>query len=280
MPIVEASEGPVGVFDSGVGGLTVLHELLVGLPAEDYLYFGDTANFPYGERRSDELLGFAEGIAGHLVDSGAKLLVIACNSATASALGALREKLSGGAEPIDVIGVIEPESVLAAATTRNGGIGLLATTATVDSGAYDRAVALADPHTRLTSVACPMLAPMIQAGNTHDEAAVELVRGYCEPLMQAEVDTVILGCTHYPLIRPLLQRTLGPDVSIVTSGDAVARRVEHALSVRGLSRNGKEQGSYRFQCSGPADEFREAGERFLQLPLGEVMQVDLTGAGG
>ena len=276
MALEDTRVGPVGVFDSGVGGLTVLHELLVGLPSEDYLYFGDTANFPYGDRSPDELSEFALAIAEHLVAAGAKLLVIACNSATAAALPALREHFSAGGGQVDVIGVIEPESVLAAASTRNGAIGLLATTATVQSGAYERAVQSADPHTRLTSVACPELAPLIQSGNPFGEVAVELVRGYCEPLIDAKVDTVILGCTHYPLIRPLLQRTLGPDVAIITSGDAVARRVEHALSVKGRASSNRGPGAYSFQCSGAVEEFSAAGEKFLQLPLGKVRQVSLA----
>jgi len=269
------ADQPVAVFDSGVGGLTVLHELLVALPAEDYFYFGDTERFPYGDRSSAELVEFSDEIANYLLDSGAKLIVIACNSATAAALGQLRGRLATEGREVDVIGVIEPESVIAAARTRSGRIGLLATNATVASGAYERAVMTADPHTRLTSVACPDLAPIIQAGGAIDEQLVSVVRSYCEPLRDADVDTVILGCTHYPLVRPLLQRMLGPDVAIVTSGDAVARRVEHALSVRGLRSANRGEGSYRFACSGSADQFKSVGERFLQLPLGEVERVKI-----
>ena len=267
-------EMPVAVFDSGVGGLTVLHELLVALPEEDYVYLGDTERFPYGDRDHAQLRLFADQIADHLIKRGAKLLVIACNSATAAALGGLRERLAAEAG-IAVIGVIEPESVLAAAGTRNGRIGLLATTATVESGAYDRAVAAADPQTRLVSVACPDLAPVIQSGSPFSDQTVAMVRGYCEPLRAEGVDTVILGCTHYPLVRPLLQRALGPGVSIITSGDAAARRVEHALSVAGLRREPGREGSYEFLCTGEPDAFREVGERFLQLPLGVVERVQL-----
>jgi glutamate racemase len=268
---------PVAVFDSGVGGLTVLHQLLVSLPAEDYLYLGDTERFPYGSRSPDELRQFSAEIAAHLLEAGVKLLVIACNSATAAAVTDLRDRLKRAGSEVGVIGVIEPESVLAAAATRNGRIGLLATTATVASGAYEAAVRKADPHTRLTSVACPDLAPVIQAGSPFDDEVVAMVRGYCEPLKEAEVDTVILGCTHYPLVRPLLQRSLGADVEIITSGDAVARRVEHALSVRDLlkPRSGVE-GRYQFSCTGDSEAFREVGERFLQLPLGSVERINLN----
>lgn len=276
MTSTRTAEQPIAVFDSGVGGLTVLHELLVGLPGEDYIYLGDTARFPYGTRSAEELQTFAAEIAAVMLERGAKLLVIACNSATAAALSDLRARLKSAGSEVEVIGVIEPESVLAAAATRNGRIGLLATTATVESGAYERAVAAADPHTRVVSVACPDLAPVIQSGSAFDDEVVTMVRAYCEPLKAADVDTVILGCTHYPLVRPILQRALGPDVRIITSGDAVARRVEHALSVDGLLRpkDGPE-GSYEFTCTGEPEIFQEVGERFLQLPLGKVATTKL-----
>jgi glutamate racemase len=268
---------PIAVFDSGVGGLTVLHELLVSLPGEDYLYLGDTARFPYGSRTTEELRTFAAEIAAEMLARGTKLLVIACNSATAAALNDLRSRLAAAGSEVGVIGVIEPESVLAAAATRNGRIGLLATTATVASGAYERAVAAADPHTKVVSVACPDLAPVIQDGSALDDHVVSMIRGYCEPLKAADVDTVVLGCTHYPLVRPLLQRTLGPDVKIITSGDAVARRVEHALSIQGLLRpKGGSEGTYEFTCTGDPDSFRQVGERFLQLPLGKVATTTLN----
>lgn len=277
-PARHPREQPVAVFDSGVGGLTVLHELLVRLPHEDFVYLGDTARFPYGERTPAELRAFSLEIADLLLDRGAKLLVAACNSATAAALEALQEHVRGRGGDIDVIGVVGPESVLAAAATRTGRIGLLATPATVASGAYERAVGSADPHTRLTSVACPDLAPIIQSGFPFDEHVVEVVRGHCGPLREAAVDTVILGCTHYPLVRPMLQRALGPEVALVTSGTAVARRVEHALAVRGLGADRSDEGDYRFLCTGDVAAFRELGSRFLQMPLGEVAHV-ATAAG-
>jgi len=272
----ETIDLPVAVFDSGVGGLTVLHELLVSLPGEDYLYLGDTARFPYGGRTVDELRDFAGEIAAHLIERGAKLLVIACNSATAAALDDLRQRLEDSGSAVPVIGVIKPESVLAAAATKTGRIGLLATTATTESGAYERAIAAADPHTQVIAVACPDLAPVIQSGSPFDDQVVQMVRRYCEPLIEAKVDTVILGCTHYPLIRPLLQRTLGPGVRIITSGDAVSRRVEHALSINNLLKPaGGHEGKYSFSCTGDPEAFREVGERFLQLPLGSVERVIL-----
>ncbi len=275
-------ERPIAVFDSGVGGLTVLHELLVSLPQEDFVYLGDTARFPYGERTVPELEEFCMEIAEELLARRAKLLVVACNTATASVLPALRRRMMETTLGVQVLGVVKPETLQAVATTRNGRIGLLATPATVRSGAYAQAVAEADPHVELVAVACRELAPLIQGGGAGgdeiSEAVVETVRGYTLPLREAGVDTVILGCTHYPLVRPMLQRFLGRDVTIVTSGAALARQVEHALGSRGLANERTGEGDYGFLCTGDPEAFRTLGTRFLQLPLGEVAQVTLRRA--
>lgn len=269
------ADQPVGVFDSGVGGLTVLHELLVSLPGEDYLYLGDTARFPYGERTSQELQAFSIEIAEHLLAAGAKLLVIACNAASSAALGTVEEHVRRAGFAIDVIGVVAPATQLAVAGSRSGRIGLMATPATVASGAYERAVYGADPHVHLECVACADLAPIIQGGFPFDQHVVETVRGYCVPLRSAHVDTVILGCTHYPLVAPMLQRSLGRGVTLVTSGAGVARSVERALASRELLNPQPGEGTYRFMCTGDVESFRDLGTRFLQMPLGEVVHVDL-----
>ncbi|MFL5822598.1 MAG: glutamate racemase [Solirubrobacteraceae bacterium] len=268
-------EDPIGVFDSGVGGLTVLHELLVSLPGEDYLYLGDTARFPYGGRTPQELQSAATQIAEHLVTQGAKLVVIACNSASAAALQSVESHLKTKGHDIDVIDVLRPAAQLAVVASHTGRVGLLATPTTVASGAYDRAVAAADPHVHLESVACPDLAPIIQAGFPLDQEVVETVRGYCAPLKEARVDTVILGSTHYPLCAPILQRILGRGVTLVSSGSGVARSTERALAARDLLNPQQEEGTYAFQCTGDPDGFRELGTRFLQMPLGDVQAVDL-----
>ncbi len=275
MGVPVTASDPVAVFDSGVGGLTVLHELLVSLPSEDYIYLGDTARFPYGTRTQEELRRFAIEIADYLVDGGAKLLVVACNAASSAALAAIEEHLQARALELDVIGVVAPATQLAVAGSRSGRIGLLATPATVASGAYERAVRAADPHVHLESVACPDLAPIIQSGFPFDATVVETVREYCAPLRRAEVDTVILGCTHYPLVAPMLQRSLGRGVSLVTSGAGVARSVERALAARRLLNPRTDEGSYRFRCTAEADAFRALGTRFLQMPLEDVDHVEL-----
>ena len=272
------AELPVAVFDSGVGGLTVLHELLVSLPGEDYLYLGDTARLPYGSREPEELRAFAVQIAEHLLAEGAKLLVVACNSASAAALPALQDHLDRAGHDVDVIGVLAPAAQLAVAASHSGRIGLLATPATVASGAYERTVRSADPHVLLRSVACPDLASVIESGFPLDERLMATVREYCAPLRAAEVDTVILGCTHFPLIAPMLQRMLGRGVTLVTSGPGVTRSVERALAARGLLNPRTGEGSYRFRCTGEVAAFQALGTRFLQMPMGEVAHVDLSGA--
>jgi glutamate racemase len=271
---------PIGVFDSGVGGLTVLHELLVRLPREDFVYLGDTARFPYGERPPEQLAVFAIEIAEQLLARGCKLLVVACNSATAAALPALARRMMETTLGVDVLGVVRPEALRAVASTRNGRIGLLATPTTVASGSYERAVAAVDPHVALHPVACPELASIIQEDRQFDEQAVASVREACAPLRRADVDTVILGCTHYPLISPMLQRMLGPEVTLVSSGGALARQVEHALSTRNLSNPRTDgEGRYSFLCTGDVRAFAELGTRFLQMPLGAVEHVAVRAAG-
>jgi glutamate racemase len=264
---------PIAVFDSGVGGLTVLHECLVSLPHEDFLYLGDTARFPYGDRPPGELRGFARELAGLLLDRGAKLLVVACNSATAAALPALRQELE---RRVPVVGVVRPESRLAAAATRNGRVGLIATPATVASGAYARALADSAPEAELHAVASAELAPLIQEGGDVDHRTLASVEGACRPLKRAGVDTVILGCTHYPLVRPILQRELGRGVTIVSSGEAIAGEVETQLRSTASENDEGRRGRYRFLATGDPAQFRRLGTRFLQLPIGEVEHVKVA----
>ncbi len=269
-------ERPIGVFDSGLGGLTVLRALVDLLPHESTLYFGDTGRFPYGPKPADDVLKYALEIGDLLADRGVKLLVVACNSASSAALPALRERLMQTTLGVDVLGVVQPGAVQAVAATRNGRIGVMATPATVASGAYAAAIAAADPFVDVTSIACPDLTRIIEAGFPFDRRVVDTVRGYCAPLREAGVDTVILGCTHYPLVRPMLQRFLGRGVEIVSSGAPVARQVEHVLGSRGLGSPQEGEGDYSFLCNGDAEAFRALGTRFLQLPLGDVETVRLT----
>jgi glutamate racemase len=265
---------PIAVFDSGVGGLTVLHECLVSLPEEDFVYLGDDARFPYGARSEEELREHVEEVARFLLGRGAKLLVIACNSAASAAHELAREVAAE--QGVEVVAVIEPEAEIAAAVTDSGRVGVLATPATVRSRSYLRALTEQRRKLTVTEVQAPDLAAVIQRGFPFDETVVEMVRSYCAPLKQAEVDTVILGCTHYPLVAPMLQRILGRDVRLVTAGHAIAATAQRVLEERGIATDGAREGTYSFLCTGDPAAFRELGTRFLQLPLGEVELVRLS----
>jgi glutamate racemase len=258
----------VGLFDSGVGGLTVLHECLVTMPHEDFVYLGDHARLPYGPRPLEEVSRFAREIAAYLEGQGVKLLLVACNTATSAALPQLQEELS-----VPVVGVITPEAHAAVQATRNRRIGLMATAATVRAGRYAQLVRALDAGAQLVSVACPQLVPLIEGDEPFGAGTTEAVREYSAPLKAAEVDTVILGCTHYPLIRPIFQRVFGRGVTLVFSAEETAREVAETLGRKGIENGEGREGSYRFLTTGPPELFRALGERFLQLPLGEVEHV-------
>jgi glutamate racemase len=266
-------ELPIAVFDSGVGGLTVLHECLVSLPEEDFVYLGDSSHFPYGIKGSEELRERVAQVSRFLLDRGAKLLVVACNSATSAGAETVREIAAEGG--VEVVTVIEPEAEIASAITENGRVGVLATPATVESGSYRRALERQGRGLDVTEVEAPDLAPIIQHGFPFDQGVVDKVRSYCAPLKRAEVDTLILGCTHYPLVAPMLQRMLGRDVRLITAGHAVAAAAQRTLDADGLASPEAAEGTYRFLCTGDVASFRELGTRFLQMPLGDVERVEV-----
>jgi glutamate racemase len=261
----------IGVFDSGMGGLTVLHECLVTLPHEDFVYLGDGARLPYGPRPLPEIRRFAREIARYLAAEDVKLILVACNAATSAALPELQSELE-----VPVVGVITPEAHAAVQATRNRRIGLLATQATVTSGRYERLVRTLDAGAELVAVACPRLVPLIEGDDPFGEATVAAVRDYSAPLKAAGVDTVVLGCTHYPLIRPILQRVFGRDVTLVFSAEETAREVAETLARKGIEHDPGREGAYRFLTTGDPGHFRTMGQRFLQLPIGDVEHVELA----
>jgi glutamate racemase len=274
MPLVESramDPRPIGVFDSGVGGLTVLHECLVTLPHEDFVYLGDGARLPYGPRPLAEIRRFADEIATYLERDGVKLVVAACNSATAAALPDLQRRLE-----VPVVGVLAPEAHAAVLATRNRCIGLLATTATVASGRYQSLVQTLDAGAHVTAVACPRLVPLIEGDDPFGEETTTAVREYASEPKAAGVDTVILGCTHYPLIRPIFQRVFGRGVTLVFSAEETAREVAETLARKGIENDPGREGAYRFLTTGDPEQFRNMGARFLQLPIAKVDHVDLA----
>jgi glutamate racemase len=254
-----------------MGGLTVLHECLVTLPHEDFTYLGDGARLPYGPRPLDESRRFAGEIAGYLERDGVKLIVAACNAATSAALPELQERLE-----VPIVGVITPEAHAAVQTTRNRRIGLLATEATVEAGRYEELVRTLDAGARLFPVACPRLVPLIESEEPFGAETTEAVREYAQSLKEADVDTVILGCTHYPLIRPIFQRVFGRGVRLVFSAEETAREVAETLERKGIATDPAREGASRFRTTGDPALFKPLGERFLQLPIAEVDRVSLA----
>jgi len=258
----------VGVFDSGVGGLTVLHECLVNLPHEDFVYLGDTGNFPYGPRSLADVRKLAFSAVQFLVEREVKLVIVACNSAAAAALPQLQAAID-----TPIVGVVMPGARAAVQETRTRRVGLMATEATVRSNAYQKALHALDAGLEVFAMACPRLAPLIQEGDVFSEETETAARQCVAPLKQAQVDTVILGCTHYPLIAPMLRRLLGPRVALINSAEETAREVEEIMERKGIGNTRDREGDYRFFATGDGEEFRRVGARFLQLPIREVTKL-------
>lgn len=266
---------PIGVFDSGFGGLTVAAALHERLPHEPLLYFGDTARVPYGPKSPDVVRRFAREAAAFLLSRDIKLLVIACNTATAHAEAALREELE-----IPVIGVIEPGARAAVEATASGRIGVLGTAGTIASGAYDLAVRRhLGEQGRVYAQPCPLFVPLVEEGWAEHPVTAQVAREYLAPIAEVDVDVVILGCTHYPLLRDTLQRELGPDIGLVDSGRETARAVERLLNDRELARTSEDPATHTFFVSDSPFRFRELGRRIVGELLHDVSHVDIDGLG-
>jgi glutamate racemase len=259
---------PIGIFDSGVGGLTVARAVIDQLPAERVVYVGDTANGPYGPLRIADIRRHALAIGDDLVERGVKLLVIACNTASSACLADARERY-----PVPVVEVILPAVRRAVAATRNGRIGVIGTRATIASGAYTDSFAAAR-DVDVTAVACPRFVDFVERGMTSGRQVLGLVQSYLEPLQRARVDTVVLGCTHYPLLAGVLQIVLGPDVTLVSSADETAKDVVRTLMARDLLRDPEidpPPGPHAFLATGDPEPFRRLGRRFLGPEIGSVV---------
>lgn len=251
-------DAPIGIFDSGVGGLTVARAILDQLPHEPILYLGDTARTPYGPRPLAEVRQFSLEMLDYLVEQGVKVLVIACNSASAAVLRDARERYS-----IPVIEVIQPAARRAVAATRNGKIGVIGTRATVESKAYDDAFAAA-PHISLVSEACPEFVNYVERGQTSGEEIVALAHEYLDPLAQEGIDTLVLGCTHYPLLTGVISYVMGEGVTLVSSAEETAKDLYRLLASNDLLRDPSlPPPTHRFVATGDPDEFATLGRRFL-----------------
>jgi glutamate racemase len=255
------------VFDSGVGGLTVARSILDLLPGEPLLYVGDTARFPYGPRPLDDIRSFALEIASYLVERGVKMLVVACNSIEVAAIQQVTE-----AAGTPVFGVIDPGVRAALRATHNGVVGLIGTEATVASGAYDRALDRTAAKVRLVSQPCPRFVEFVERGDTASPELFDLAREYLAPLQAEGVDTLILGCTHYPMLSGLLTEVVGHDVVLISSAEETAKDVYTALVEGGLRAEGGSQ-VHEFVCTGDPTRFREVAARFLGPSIPDVRSV-------
>lgn len=252
------TDAPIGIFDSGVGGLTVARAILDQLPHEQVIYLGDTAHLPYGNRPIADVRRFALECLDQLVEQGVKMLVIACNSASAACLHDARERYA-----VPVVEVIRPAVRRAVATTRNGQVGVIGTNATINSGAYEDGFAAA-PHVQVTSAACPQFVDFIERGITSGRALLGLADGYLEPLQRAGVDTLILGCTHYPLLAGLIGLVMGDGVTLVSSADETTREVYRLLTERDLFRPDDAVAPvHAFASTGDPAVFARLAQRFL-----------------
>jgi glutamate racemase len=262
------NRSPIGIFDSGIGGLTVARAIFEQLPGESTVYFGDTARVPYGPKSPETVRRYSLEILRWLLEQRVKVVVIACNTSTAHALETLQAE-----SPVPVIGVIEPGAAAAAAADLNRPIGVIGTAGTIASNAYAKAIRRARPDAKVEQRACPLFVPLVEEGWFEHPAADLIAREYLTPLTAADVGALVLGCTHYPLLKPLLQRVMGPGVRLIDSGEETARAVASALRERGLEAPDGAPAAHRFAVSDDEARFRQVGARFIgdRLSRAEVV---------
>jgi len=274
---VSTPASPIGIFDSGIGGLTVVREVLRQLPHERIIYFGDTARVPYGPKSPETVRRYSREISEFLTSQDVKAIVVACNTATAHALPVLQRELS-----IPVIGVVEPGARAAVAASPRRELGVIGTAGTINSGAYERAIRHIAPDAHILARACPLFVPLVEEGWLDTDATRLVAREYLAPMSAAGVDTLVLGCTHYPLLKPLIAEVLGPDVVLIDSAQETAAETARVLGTRGLLSTGAAAPHtrmpamrHRFIASDAADHFLRLGQRFLGSTIECVETVTL-----
>ena len=266
-----ARELPIGVFDSGIGGLTVMHALMEQLPHESMIYFGDTARVPYGPKSPATVTRFSFENVELLTRRGVKAVVVACNTATAHALPALRERFD-----LPIVGVVGPGARAAAAATRSGRVGVIGTHGTIGSRAYEKALVDIRPDLEVVSRACPLFVPLAEEGMIDHPAARLIAAEYLAPFQEDGIDTLILGCTHYPLLEPIIAETLGADVTLIDSAAETARETAALLVDRELARADGARPRHRYLVSDLPEQFLRVGQRFLG---GRIEGVEVATAG-
>lgn len=261
-------DSPIGVFDSGVGGLTVVKELIRELPNENIIYFGDTARVPYGTKSPSTVKRFSIENTLFLLKFNVKLIIVACNTSSAIGLSSLQKFFS-----IPMIGVIKPGAKAAIRSTRNGRVGVIGTSATISSGAYKKEMQHLNSNIVVFGQSCPLFVPLVEEGWVKDEVARTIAAKYLSSLKNKRVDTLILGCTHYPLLSPIIQGVMGKDVKLVDSAEETAEEAKNLLEECGLKSDSKRKGVLRFYVSDEADKFCLIGKKFLGRNVGSVEKV-------
>jgi glutamate racemase len=261
---------PIGIFDSGIGGLTVVKSLDSTLASESIIYFGDTARVPYGSKSNETVIEYSIQDANFLLSKNVKLIVVACNTASSVALSALREKFD-----IPVIGMIEPGAKAAINSTQNGKIGVIGTNATITNKAYSKELLKLDNKLNVYEKACPLFVPLAEEGWTDHKATKLIAEEYLNELKKRNIDTLVLGCTHYPILRNVIQEAIGSEVTLIDSGSAASIEVEQHLIGRGLKNNSNLLGRHEYYVSDVPTKFKEIAERFLGREVNHVKKVDL-----
>ncbi|PKK82807.1 MAG: glutamate racemase [candidate division Zixibacteria bacterium HGW-Zixibacteria-1] len=267
----ELQNKPIGVFDSGVGGLTVVAEIFKLLPGENIVYFGDVGRSPYGGRSKETIINFARQDVRFLMEHQVKILIVACNSVSAVALDTLQEEFD-----IDILGVIEPGAEAAMNQSKNNRIGIIGTKATIGSDSYARAIQRRRQETKVFSLACPLFVPLAEEGYIEKEATHLIAHDYLKTLLDLDIDTLILGCTHYPLLKTVIGKVMGENVRLIDSAEETARELAAVLSVRNLLRPSGREAMHKFYVSDVPDKFSQIAERFLGRHINNITRVDIT----
>lgn len=263
-------EKPIGVFDSGIGGLTVVKRIASTLPNENIVYFGDTARVPYGTKSNQTVIEYSIQNATFLMEKNVKAIVVACNTASSVALPALKERFD-----VPVIGVIQPGAHFALRTTQNGRIGVIGTRATISNIAYSKAIHALNAEFKVFEKACPLFVPLAEEGWINHDATKLIAEEYLKEFRQLDIDTLVLGCTHYPLLFDIIQEVIGEKVTLIDSGIAAAEVVRRAIERIGLQTNSNSTGNYDFYVSDVPTKFREVAELFFGKPVNNINKVDL-----
>ncbi len=265
-----SSEAPIGVFDSGVGGLTVVKEIIYQIPGETILYFGDTARLPYGNKSKETVTAYTRQIVRFLMNKGVKAIVIACNTASAFALETVMSEVD-----IPMIGVVKPGAKVAAETTKNGIIGVIGTEGTIQSGIYNEFLSKTNPRVKVYGKACPLFVPLVEEGLTDDPVTFEMARRYIGELLTHDIDTLVLGCTHYPLLRKTIRKIVGDEIRLVNPAYETARTLKKVLIEKGLENDSEGQTNHKFYVSDGAEKFKYFANSILPCEVVETKDVNI-----